>query len=117
MSHIFDEATFRSYVHQRMTFPGVSPERWATIFENVPEMEERYLKTFILKLMDVAEELDVADQLEGNAPVQSLGTEQVGTGGETSSVDLPAPFSNFTNSILRFMDEHGYPEKGKMQCN
>jgi len=53
---VIDELVFRSYVHNRMTFPGVAPERWAKIFSNVPEMEERYLKTFILKLIEAAEE-------------------------------------------------------------
>lgn len=54
---VIDELTFRSYVHNRMTFPDVAPERWALIFSNVPEMEERFLKTFILKLLEAAEEI------------------------------------------------------------
>ncbi len=57
MKPVIDELVFRSYVHNRMTFPQVAPEGWAKIFSNVPEMEERYLKTFILKLLEAAEEL------------------------------------------------------------
>jgi len=49
-AHFSDELIYRSYCHQRMTFPEVPPERWALIYDNVPVMEERYLKTFIEKL-------------------------------------------------------------------
>lgn len=52
-----DELEFRSYAHNRMQFPEVPPERWAVIFSNAPEMEERFLKTFVLKLLESAEEI------------------------------------------------------------
>jgi len=61
MNPLIDELTFRSYAHQRTMFPDVQPERWAAIFQNVPAMEERFLKTFIAKLMEAAEEIEVAD--------------------------------------------------------
>lgn len=47
---IIDELTYRSYVHNRITFPDVAPERWALIYPNVPDMERRYLMTFVLAL-------------------------------------------------------------------
>ncbi len=54
---VIDELTFRSYAHQRIMFPEVEPEKWALIYgPAVVEMEERYLKTFILKLMEAAAE-------------------------------------------------------------
>lgn len=56
---VIDELEFRSYAHNRMMFPDVAPERWALIFRNVPEMEERFCRTFILKMMEAAEELGV----------------------------------------------------------
>lgn len=77
MSQLMDELTFRSYVHQRMMFPDVQPERWAAIFQNVPAMEERFLKTFIAKVM---QEIEVADQATGSAPV--IDRLQFGDGGE-----------------------------------
>lgn len=61
MNPLMDELTFRSYAHQRMMFPDVQPERWTAIFQNVPAMEERFLKNFIAKLMEAAEEIEVAD--------------------------------------------------------
>lgn len=51
------ELTFRSYVHNRMQFPEVAPERWAAIFSNAPEMEERFVSTFVLKLMEAADDM------------------------------------------------------------
>lgn len=50
---VIDELDFRSYVHNRRMFPEIAPERWALVFRNVPAMEERYLKTFITKLMGI----------------------------------------------------------------
>ena len=55
---VIDELTYRSYCHNRMLNPEIDPEQWALIFPNVPEMEERFLKTFIMKLMDAAEEME-----------------------------------------------------------
>jgi hypothetical protein len=37
-----DELTYRSYAHRRRLAPEISPERWATVLSNVPEMEQRY---------------------------------------------------------------------------
>lgn len=48
LTPVIGELEFRSYVHQRMTFPEIAPERWALVFRNVPEMEERYQKAFVL---------------------------------------------------------------------
>lgn len=54
---IIDELTFRNYAHNRMLSPHISPEQWALIYANVPEMEERFLKTFISKLFEAADEI------------------------------------------------------------
>ena len=59
MKPVIDELMFRSYAHNRIMFPEVEPERWAVIFSNVPEMEERFLKMFILKLMEAAAESEL----------------------------------------------------------
>jgi hypothetical protein len=55
---VIDELVYRSYCYNRVMFPEVAPERWAKIFPNVPDMEERFLKTFIMKLMEAAEEVE-----------------------------------------------------------
>lgn len=81
-----DELTFRSYAHNRMMFPDVQPERWATIFQNVPAMEERFLKNFIAKVM---KEIEVADQATGSAPV--IDSLQVGKEGSAECGELPLP--------------------------
>lgn len=81
MNPLIDELTFRSYAHNRMMFPDVQPERWAAIFQNVPAMEERFLKTFIAKLMEAAEEIEVADCATGITSDNGL----VGTGVSSST--------------------------------
>lgn len=83
MNPLMDELTFRSYAHNRMMFPDVQPERWAAIFQNVPAMEERFLKTFIAKLM---QEIEVADQ--GNALQQGIESLRVGSCGEATASPL-----------------------------
>jgi hypothetical protein len=37
---MISELLFRSYAHQRITFPHIAPERWAAIFPDQAEMEE-----------------------------------------------------------------------------
>jgi hypothetical protein len=37
-----DELIYRSYIHQRTTFPHVEPSRWAKIYENAEAMEKRF---------------------------------------------------------------------------
>jgi hypothetical protein len=37
-----DELIYRSYIHQRVTFPHVEPSRWAKIYENAEAMEKRF---------------------------------------------------------------------------
>jgi hypothetical protein len=56
---LIDELTFRSYVHNRMQFPDVAPERWRMIYglRAAAAMEERFLTTFILKLIEAADEI------------------------------------------------------------
>ena len=39
---ILDGLTFRSYRHQRETFPLIQAERWAALFAAAAEMERRY---------------------------------------------------------------------------
>jgi hypothetical protein len=56
-SRVIDELEFSSYAHNRMQFTEVPPERWAVIFSNAPAMEERFLKTFISKLLEAEEEI------------------------------------------------------------
>lgn len=90
MKPLMDELTFRSYAHQRTMFPDVQPERWAAIFQNVPAMEERLLKTFIAKVM---EEIEVADQATGSAPVKD--SLQVGDGDEANGIPS-SPLQNCT---------------------
>lgn len=86
MNPLMDELTFRSYAHNRMMFPDVQPERWAAIFQNVPAMEERLLKTFIAKLM---QEIEVADQ--GRSTSELTESITVGNTGADSSARESAP--------------------------
>ena len=41
---MIDELRYRSYSHNRAAFPDITPERWAQIFTDAKEMEERYQK-------------------------------------------------------------------------
>lgn len=55
---IADELTFKSYVHQRINFADVAPERWAAIYgaELQQQMEDRYLITFVACLIQAVHE-------------------------------------------------------------
>lgn len=58
---IIDELTYRNYCHNRMLRPDITPENWALIYPNVPEMEERYLKQFVAELFKAAAEEGMAN--------------------------------------------------------
>lgn len=63
MSNLFDLLTYRSYAHNRLESPEVSPERWARIFPNAAAMEKRFVREFEAALMQSTTGiLDVADQ-------------------------------------------------------
>lgn len=53
---IIDELTYRSYAHNRMLSPHITLEQWALVYPNVPDMERRYLMTFVLAIMAEAPE-------------------------------------------------------------
>lgn len=97
MNPLMDELTFRSYVHNRMMFPDVQPERWAAIFKNVPAMEERFLKTFIAKLM---QEIEVAD----GSGLPNSGVTQGNSG--VSSASERKPSGEDSGCQVRSLDAH-----------
>ena len=41
---IVSELTYRSYAHNRMISPEITPERWAKVFAGAAQMEERFQK-------------------------------------------------------------------------
>jgi hypothetical protein len=41
---MIDELRYLSYKYNRAAFPDICPERWAQIFTDAKEMEERYQK-------------------------------------------------------------------------
>lgn len=100
MKPLMDELTFRSYAHQRTMFPDVQPERWAAIFQNVPAMEERFLKTFIAKVMEAAKEIEVAD----GSGLTNSGITQGNTG--VSSASERKPSGEDSGCQVRFLDAH-----------
>jgi|GEM_PF-4377488 hypothetical protein len=93
MKAVIDELVFRSYVHNRMMSPDISPERWALIYgPSVADMEERYLKTFILKMMEAAEEFDVASPgRPNNGLKESITVGNEGVGSVHTEGQLPSP--------------------------
>lgn len=55
---VVDELTYRSYAFNRQNFPEVLPERWATIFPNASEMEERFQQHTGSAILDLEKLVD-----------------------------------------------------------
>jgi len=55
---LVDELTFLSYVYNRMEFPNIAPERWRLVYglRAAAAMEARFVRTFVLKLIEAADE-------------------------------------------------------------
>lgn len=100
MSNLFDLLTYRSYAHNRLESPEVSPERWARIFPNAAAMEKRFVREFEAALMQSTTGiLDVADHTISTAENQPFkGGTTVGSSGEATATAsplqiLPEPFT------------------------
>lgn len=62
---IVDELIYRSYVYNRERFPDQTPERWSTVYDNVPAMERRY-QASINRYADVMIARDLAARHGGH---------------------------------------------------
>ena len=89
-SPVVDELTYRSYAHNRIVSPEVSPSRWAVLFPTQADLEARFRKDYLpthpclFDVLDQAEKVlnscDYGDEASGdcweNAVVHHLQSEQ-----------------------------------------